>query len=260
MLPEWYVVNPYVKTGYRQPTTLYKTFISAFEWHNDTLNIYSHLLPALFWLYSSFTCVKEDYYMKANPLTQGVILYSYFGATCMGLSSGIAHTFHIIDKRWSQACWKLDYIGIISVNLCHQLLDSYILFYTYPKILKIAFAVECIFAVACVKDIVMKNTKTRWGVMYPLISSTFLTFPACISSYNSDSEILSKMASYSLGCSTLVFIAGGVFFLGKFPERIWNPNGIFDNWNSHLWHHIIIVASIIYAFQALPLLHLLSRD
>jgi len=257
MLPEWYVVNPYVKTGYRQPTSPYKAFISAFEWHNDTLNIYSHFLPGLFWLYSFFTCVKEDYYVQAIPLTQFFISSSYLGASLMGLGSGLAHTFHIVDKSWAKASWKLDFIGIISVNLCHQVLDTYIIFYTYPIILRSAIAAECMFALFCVKDIIMEHKKIHWGLTYPALSSTVLTAPALIVSYMSGSTPLNKMASYSLGCSTMVFIAGGVFFLGKFPERMWNPNRIFDNWNSHVWHHICIVLSITCAFQSIPLLYLL---
>lgn len=258
MLPEWYVVNPYVKTGYRQPTTPSRAFISAFEWHNETLNIYTHFLPGLFWLYISFTCVKEDYYVNANTLTKAVILYSYAGASYMALASGIAHTFHIVDKRWSQVSWKLDFTGIILVNLSHQILDTYILFYTYPAILRIAIMTECIFALFCVKDIITTHTKSQWRIIYPLISSTVLTTPAFLVSYIGESTVLHKMALSSLRCSTMVLIAGGVFLLGKFPERFWNPNGLFDNWNSHVWHHIFIVTSITCAFQSIPLLHLLS--
>lgn len=259
MLPEWYVVNPYVKTGYRQPTTPYKALISAFEWHNETLSIYSHFLPGLVWLYMFFICVKEDYYIKASPLTQVFIRSSYFGASLMGIFSGIAHTFHIVDIRWAKVSWNIDFIGIIAVNLCHQVLDTYILFYTYPIILRAAITTECIFALICVKDIVMQNTKSHWRITYPFLSSTVLTVPALIVSYMNESTPLHKMASYSLGCSSMVFIGGGVFFLGKFPERFWNPNRIFDNWNSHVWHHVCIVISITCAFQSIPFLHLLNQ-
>ena len=195
--------------------------------------------------------------MNASPLTQSVILYSYVGASCMGLASGIAHTFHIVDKRWSQVSWKLDFIGIILVNLSHQILDTYILFYTYPMILRIAIITECIFALFCVKDIITTLTKSHWRIIYPLISSTVLTAPAFLVSYTSNSTTLYKMALSSLSCSSMVLTAGGLFLLGRFPERFWNPDGIFDNWNSHVWHHICIIIGITCAFQSIPLLHLL---
>ena len=61
-------------------------------------------------------------------------------------------------------------------------------------------------------------------------------------------------------CSTCIFIAGGVFFLGKVPERFWNPDGLFNTLNSHVWHHIWIVIAIYYAFNAIPMLYLLEHE
>jgi predicted membrane channel-forming protein YqfA (hemolysin III family) len=51
-----------------------------------------------------------------------------------------------------------------------------------------------------------------------------------------------------------VCIAGGVFFIGRVPERFWNPGGRMDNFNSHVWHHLCIVAAILCAHRAIPLL------
>jgi predicted membrane channel-forming protein YqfA (hemolysin III family) len=62
----------------------------------------------------------------------------------------------------------------------------------------------------------------------------------------------------SLNCSIYVVIAGVVFFKGGFPERYYNPGGIFDRFGSHTWHHIFIVFSIMAAFEALPKLYLID--
>ena len=242
-LPVWYFKNPYVTSGYRSPRSLRYAFLSAFEWHNDTLNIYSHLIPGLIWLYSGFTCLSEEYYLCASPLIQSIILFVYFSGAFMGLASAYAHVFHIIDKRWASLSWKVDFAGIIAVNLTHQILDTLILFKNPIPYLLLEFIV----AGLCLTDIIMEWTTVHWGITYPLFSSIILTIPVTLSG--------SPLAKYSLGCSALVFIAGGAFFMGKVPERFWNPNGVLDNFNSHVWHHLCIVGAITCAFQAIPLLH-----
>lgn len=255
---EWYNINPFVTGGYRLPRSPLNALFSAFEWHNETLTIYSHLLPGIVWLYMFFNCVKEDYYILSEPFTQNVIRYSYLSASLLGLASGTAHTFHIVNRAWSIVSWKLDFIGIIAINLCHQILDTYTVFHNNPKYIKLSVAIESIFALYCCIDIIVNLTNIHWGITYSSISSIILTLPATYISYHNDSLLLKRFSSYSRSCSYMVFIAGTIFFLGKIPERLWNPNGIFDNFNSHTWHHIFIVASIIYAFKAIPFLYLLE--
>jgi adiponectin receptor len=255
-LPEWYVVNPYVKSGYRKPTSLTNAILSIFEWHNETLNIYTHLIPGFIWLYMAVNCVNYDHYIKASSTVQNIIWFSYSTAACMGLTSSFAHLIHIIDHNWSTVAWKLDFMGVIMINFCHQVFDTYILFYKYPILLNTALCIESIFALFCIEDIIIKHTK-KWLILYPLLSSTILTIPASFGSYISGNPILYNLSSYSVGCSCFIFIAGN-FFIGKFPERLWNPNGIFDNFNSHVWHHVFIVLSIVTAFQGIPLLYQIS--
>ena len=242
-VPDWYIKNPYVKSGYRPSSTAPFAFFSAFEWHNDTLNIYSHLIPGIIWLYSGISCLTEEYYIRANPLIQTVILFSYFSGAFMGFASAYAHTFHIVDRRWASFSWKVDYAGIIAVNLSHQILDSLILFKNPTMVLML----ECMVACMCMADVIVERTKINWGLIYPLLSSTVLTLPVALTD--------SPLSKYSVGCSAFVFIAGGVFFIGKFPERFWNPNGFMDNFNSHVWHHLCITAAIMCAFQSIPYLH-----
>jgi predicted membrane channel-forming protein YqfA (hemolysin III family) len=241
-LPAWYFHNPYVGTGYRAPRLAQYAFLSAFEWHNDTLNIYSHLLPGLLWLYNGLSCFSEEYYIHASPLIRVIIVSAYFSGAFMGFASAYAHTFHIVDRRWAAFSWKVDFAGIIAINLTHQILDSLILFKNPTSFLLL----ECIIAVLCLTDVIMEWTTVHWGLTYPLLSSTILTIPVALSG--------SPLAIYSLGCSAFVFIAGGAFFMGRAPERFWNPNGILDNFNSHVWHHLCIVGALTCAFQAIPLL------
>lgn len=53
--PHWMIGNKFIKSGYRlNHTTLADTTLSMFRRHNETFNIWSHLLPALFFVYVAF--------------------------------------------------------------------------------------------------------------------------------------------------------------------------------------------------------------
>jgi predicted membrane channel-forming protein YqfA (hemolysin III family) len=73
------------------------------------------------------------------------------------------------------------------------------------------------------------------------------------SRYSQDVALVAA-AQASFNCTVFILIAGSIFFKGGFPERFWNPWGMFDHFGSHTWHHIFIVASVLAALKALPLL------
>jgi adiponectin receptor len=248
-LEGWYLVNPYIYDGYRSPRSPYRAFLSAFELHNETLTIYTHLLPGLYWLYKAFSCVHETYYDLSDPFTKGIIRFSYFAGAFLGLASAFRHIFHIVDYKWSDLTRKVDYTGIIIINLTHQILDTYILFSQY-SIFKAVIVLEGMFAAFCIYYIIASDSPSHWRITYPAISSTVLTIPAIMSR-------ASDLSVYSMQCSFFVLTAGGVFFKGRIPESLTNPNGLFNNFNSHVWHHIFIVAAVICAYKAIPALHLL---
>ena len=254
---DWYIVNPFVKTGYRPVQSPLQALRSLFQWHNETLSIYTHFLPGLVWLWMFCTCTTEEYFTRSSSLVQFVIRFSYFGAACLGLTSGVAHTFHIVNRQWATLCWKLDYSSIIIVNLAHQLVDSVLLFSYSPMICQLLFTLECMFAAFCIKS-VFTDPAHQWGILYPIISSTVLTIPVGIVAYSQSSANFQYVALCSFLCSVCILLAGSVFYVGKLPERFWNPGNIFDTVNSHVWHHVLIVTSIVIAFDGARYFYLID--
>ena len=53
-IPEWYTRFEFIKTGYRRPDTLLRAFFTIFEWHNESINVWSHLLAGLVFIYLIF--------------------------------------------------------------------------------------------------------------------------------------------------------------------------------------------------------------
>jgi adiponectin receptor len=252
-LPPWYEVNPYIQTGYRPVMGFWRTLGTMFQWHNETLNIYSHLLPGLYYLLQWFL-QKPDCSIDCSLS----ISYGYFSAALMGLCSGIGHTLYSVSPRINQIVWKLDFTGIVALNGSHLLLDSYVLcvvllnnivlFRTGVVIQSLCIA--AVFYQIWSKPLAVGQT---WGMLYPAITCVpaTLSLYTWIQLYVTDPLIL-NMSQASLNCSICIWIAGLLFFKGRFPERCFPL--IFDYIPSHVWHHLFCVLAVVTAFQCFPAL------
>ncbi len=58
-VPGWMIGNKYIETGYRIGyDTYYKSIVSLFHIHNETVNVWTHLLAAiLFILFSAYVVI-----------------------------------------------------------------------------------------------------------------------------------------------------------------------------------------------------------
>lgn len=115
-LPHWQRDNQYIVRGYRRATNSYRQcFASLSYMHNETVNIYTHLLGSL-----AFILLAPSFYniirMSCREASNDdLYVFSCFFAgaiTCLGMSA----TYHTISNH-SEAVHKfgnkLDYLGIV---------------------------------------------------------------------------------------------------------------------------------------------------
>jgi len=253
-LPPWYEVNPYVLTGYRPVMTFWPTLRTLFQWHNETLNIYTHLLPGIYYLIQWLLLDP-----KCSLDCRFVVSYSYFSAAVMGLASGIGHTGYSISPWFNSVAWKVDFTGIVMSNSIHLLMDSYILCIVIldnPDVYRIGLVLQGVFMVTVLHQIWSKPLPVgqTWGMLYPMLTCVPLTLSlyAYTQLYVMDPLILG-MTQASLNCSLCIWIAGIFFFKGRLPERLYS-HWIFDYMPSHVWHHVFCVLCIVAGFQIFPLI------
>jgi len=117
-LPHWQRDNQFIVRGYRKASASYMQCIASLSYiHNETVNIYTHLLASLAFvlLAPAFynTVISSHNYRQASKEDIYVFACFFAGAIfCLGMSA----TYHTISNH-SEAVNKfgnkLDYLGII---------------------------------------------------------------------------------------------------------------------------------------------------
>jgi adiponectin receptor len=114
-MPDWFETNPYIHHGYR--TISNSTRLSFASWcymHNETVNIFSHFIPAVLfllgeWYIFQYLNARYDEIVLGDYLVLAFFLLS--ATICMGLSSSY-HTLMnhsaVVESIWL----RLDLIGI----------------------------------------------------------------------------------------------------------------------------------------------------
>lgn len=115
--------EPGVSSGYRlehQPVHFYLK--SVFQIHNETINIWTHMIACLLVMIKTYSCVQSIH----DPRYAAVIYC--FGACCILYTtlSTIAHTVHSKSPKFHYTCFQIDYMGIGYYTLG----SSFLVYYT----------------------------------------------------------------------------------------------------------------------------------
>ena len=134
-IPKWQQDNQYITSGYRPPTNSYKRSLASLGYiHNETVNIYTHLLGALAAILGSVYLynIIHPRYEHATKDDVAVIACYFFGAaSCLGMSA----TYHTISNHSpsvNRVGNQLDYVGIVCLIWGSFVPSIYYGFYQEP--------------------------------------------------------------------------------------------------------------------------------
>ncbi|KAH0491860.1 hypothetical protein TgHK011_003263 [Trichoderma gracile] len=115
-IPSWQQDNEYLLSGYR-PTSgsTWTSIAGLFYLHNQTINIYSHLVGAVVFCLLPFYFYWNYYRFQPNAHLDDVVVISTY---CLGVAVcfTFSATFHIMwnhSQPLTSFCNKLDYLGIL---------------------------------------------------------------------------------------------------------------------------------------------------
>ncbi|RSL69762.1 hypothetical protein CEP54_002200 [Fusarium duplospermum] len=247
-LPAWRRDNAFILSGYRQSRGSYTHSLrSLFYLHNESVNIWSHLLGAAVALIGAAYVdrVVRPRYATAN-VTDVAVFACFFGGAvvCLGMSA----TFHTLSNHSETvAKWgnKLDYTGIVALIVGSYVPALYYGFFCHPYLTRSYLSLICILGLGCAIVSWVERFRTpRWrpyrtmmfvglglsGVV-PIIQGAFIYGIQGLE----DRMSLSWTALHGA-----MYIFGAFLYATRWPER--TAPGMFDIWgSSHQIFHVFVI-------------------
>ncbi|KAJ3124897.1 hypothetical protein HK101_006023 [Irineochytrium annulatum] len=247
--------NVYIKTGYRKIQFNYAACVrSLFYLHNETGNIYTHLIGAVLFVGLfplSFIPSSRLLPLLETTTAMDVAVVAIFLASavvCLGLST----TFHLccchsmaVSKAWN----KLDYMGIVVLIVGSCVPAVYYGFYC-DRTLQISYLI----AMAILGSITLFITVSQKYGTPPyrvLRTSVFmalglsgiipLTHSVILHGLRFSQQAMSFNWMVAMGS---MYVVGALIYGYRVPEK-WFP-GMFDIWgHSHQIFHVLVVTAAI---------------
>ncbi|CAH0021536.1 unnamed protein product [Clonostachys rhizophaga] len=138
-IPSWYSNNSFVRSGYRPVTQSVSRCVQSLAYlHNETVNIYTHLVPALVSLAASF--FFHAFFLSNYPkaIWQDEVIFQIYLTTtifCFGISS-VYHTLVCHSEGYAIAWVRLDLIAIVFQIIGSVVSGLYMGFYCEPTLQK----------------------------------------------------------------------------------------------------------------------------
>ncbi|KAH8820307.1 mPR-like GPCR protein [Xylogone sp. PMI_703] len=247
-IPEWYQDSKFILRGYRpESKSAYSCLASWVYLHNETVNIFSHLLPAIFFLAGEglITWYFQAKYPNASIGDRLVFAFWLLSATiCMGLSAGY-HTLMNHSDSVGQLWLKFDFMGILILTLGDYVSGVYIGFYCERKLQIIYWSL--IVSLCCLSIFILMSPRfqgLRWralrtSVFIGTALSGLIPVIHGIALFGFPRMARETGIPYYLAEGVLLGI--GVFFYATRIPECFKP-GVFDIWgSSHQLFHIFVV-------------------
>lgn len=134
-IPPWYQDNDCIRHGYRPVMSHTKTCFESWTYlHNETANIYTHLLPAILAMVSQGLLYKAFPWYYPQATTRDFMIFAFHlcsTSICFGLSA-LYHTLNNRSAHSSDLWGRIDYTGIIILMLDDFVSGIYMAFYCEP--------------------------------------------------------------------------------------------------------------------------------
>ncbi|KAJ4153102.1 hypothetical protein LMH87_009607 [Akanthomyces muscarius] len=264
-MPEWRRDNKYILGGYRREKADYLEILAGLAFlHNETCNVYSHLIGALLLPLIAVSVMRSIWQVQL-PTVSGVdyAMFGIFfgGAECCLLFSAAYHLVgphsHPVEQFWH----RMDLLGIVIVTAATFVPGIYYIFFCEPAWQKLHWAVVVIsgFSTAALICIPVFRTlrwrKVRVGAYAVLGASAFIPLLHGTRLYGFEYMIqYSGMKWYLLELA--IYGGGAGLYAFRIPERF--APGKFDILcSSHQIFHVAIlfamsihILGLVQAFMA----------
>ncbi|KAB8226990.1 hemolysin III family protein [Aspergillus alliaceus] len=228
------------------------SFASWLSLHNETVNIYSHLLPGILFLVAEGVMYRYLHARYPNATIIDHVVFAFFLFTaviCLGLSA----TYHTLMNHSAQvsSVWlRLDFLGIIVLTLGDFVSGIVMVFYYEPVLQKIYWAM--IITLSLVTAFILVHPKyqgLRWRTFRVCVFvgtglSGFVPLIHGIKLFGFAQMLKHSGIAYYL--EGLLLILGALFYALRIPESL--KPGKFDIFGSshQIFHVLVVLATVVH--------------
>jgi adiponectin receptor len=207
----------YIEYGYRKPNSFKHALLTLFSFHNETMNIWSHLIGAICVLVVGVQCSFE-FFASSMPPLELIALEVYIScATICLLLSAVFHWLCCCSEEANSTLLKMDFAGIALLITGSYVPGIYYGFHCTPDIQRIHFALTgVIFGVGMTTPFM--SDKVRPYALASLAATGAIPFAHwCLTTPPEFSDELLHGFLWMF----FWYTTGFVLYASAFPERRW---------------------------------------
>jgi adiponectin receptor len=238
-------VHPFIMHGYRIHHNFKDCIISIFKIHNETFNIWSHLVSFIAFLIMSIILLSNS-----NSAAGDTAMIAVFMASSMNcfICSCIYHTYNSHSHKIATCVFKIDLFGIIMQLGCASIASQHFMFHDFVHIRN---TYMCIFISISVLILIFMNIPFFMdakfdGIRVFLLSSLFILAFLCSIHWAAIAKIEEvEMLTLYIYMAWGFMFTGFLFYFSKFPECQFQNYYVDIYLQSHtIWHWSIFLCAL----------------
>lgn len=254
--PDWLKDNKFLKCGHRRPTYSFITCTrSIFQLHNETVNIWTHLVGAFYFAHICLQIFTSQHLTSIDKWVIGLFLFS---ATLCHVMSSVYHIYNCHSENISRLCSRMDYCGIIALITFSFVPWIHYGFYTYPT-LKITYLISTVTLGLSAFNLLMQDKYSEkeyrrlrvsvfilFGIsgIIPGIHWLLLNFDSVAG------ETALRYSFYNLITMGILYLTGTMLYAFRIPER-YLPGKCDIWWHSHQLFHVFVSTATLVHFYGI---------
>ncbi|KAK2751000.1 hypothetical protein FQN57_000075 [Myotisia sp. PD_48] len=247
-IPDWLQDNHYILTGYRPASESFARSAHSLTYiHNETVNIFSHLLPALLIIPFSIFFHHTIPPRYETATTADIVAFSCFFAGS-GICFGLSALYHTISNHSPLVAYignACDYVGIVGLITGSFIPSIYYGFYCTPQFQRFHWGMIALLGTICAVISTVPRFRTpslrtfRAAMFVALGLSAVVPVGHGVVVFGFD-QLRKQIGLDWLLLQGFLYILGATIYASRFPERLYP--GRFDILgSSHQIFHLLVV-------------------
>jgi adiponectin receptor len=252
-VPAWMAANPYILSGYRLNYSFWMCLRSLFMVHNETGNVWTHLLGFLLFVGLAYHVVSAV--LEASLLNYSVFFFYMLTCLLCMASSTVYHLMCCHSEFVMRATLFVDFFGISALITGSFIPPIYYVFECYPYLRLLYMGqITILGGTTLIMPWFKFFNKPEWDTRRLLLYVVTIVSglgPTAHGFFLFPPNLVTGPIHLGLMLMFLFYGLGTIIYVTRIPESLYP--GQFDYWfSSHqLWHIFVLAASVVHFFTCI---------